>query len=78
MGALDKFKDLFGEKTPKKAPASKPSKLKEVKADASKSQQKAEVEILRQKIQEKLKKDPQLQKKAAMVIEKMMNEKPKK
>jgi hypothetical protein len=65
MGALDKFKDLFGEKTPKKAPASKPSKLKEVKADASKSQQKAEVEILRQK-------------KAAMVIEKMMNEKPKK
>ncbi|MCF8057753.1 MAG: hypothetical protein K9K67_00545 [Bacteriovoracaceae bacterium] len=75
---MDKFKGLFGEKNTKKAPASRPSPIKEVKADAAKSQEKAEVEVLRQKIREKLKKDPKLQKKAAMVLEKMINEKPKK
>jgi hypothetical protein len=39
---------------------------------------KARIEQLRKALQEKLKKDPKLNKKAAMIIEQMMNQKPPK
>lgn len=85
MGALDKFKNLFGEKGPTPKAKKKPETLKEVKADQKSSQnavnktrEKAEVEILQKKIQEKLRKDPQLQKKAAMILENMINKGPSK
>ncbi len=87
MGALDKFKNLFGEKGPtpkskkanhlKEASKNESQKVKaDQKGSTSSHRDKAEVEILQRKIQERLRKDPQLQRKAAMIVENMINKKP--
>lgn len=86
MNALSKFKSLFGEKGEKTKPSSQPKKrpnhLKEVKAEekghSQNNRDKAEVEILQKKIKDKLAKDPKLQKKAAMILENMLNDKKQK
>ena len=86
MNALSKFKSLFGEKGEKTKPSSqskkRPSHLKGVKAEekghSQNNRDKAEVEILQKKIKDKLAKDPKLQKKAAMILENMLNDKKQK
>lgn len=61
MGAASKFKDLFrAEQSPS--------------AEKAPEKSKAEVEHLRKVIQEKLRKDPKLGKKAALIIEQMLNQ----
>lgn len=67
MSAANKFKGLFSKKQ------EKPIKSVDSVADKQK------VEILRKQILEKLKRDPEGAKKAALIIEKMINSKtPKK
>lgn len=82
MGAKDLFSKLFGvPKSPKKTT----SKLKEVPKNPAPPQAKpssghninttkAEIELLKKKISEKIERDPEMQKKAAMVLEKILNE----
>lgn len=82
MSALSKFKNLFGEKSKNSNPKQKVNHLKEVKAESpsetNTKRVKAEVEILQKKIREKIKNDPKLQKKAAMILENMLNGKKQK
>lgn len=86
MSALSKFKSLFGEKEKEKSSPreQKANHLKEVKReaknevkadghkDANTKRDKAEVEILQKKIRDQIKRDPKLQKKAAMILENML------
>ena len=67
MGAANKFKDLF---TKQSEGPTKPTN------EGLPHQDKARIEQLRKTLQNKLKKDPKLAKKAAMIIEEML--KPKK
>lgn len=63
MGAANKYKDLYAD-------------AQQNPTDSKKD--KVEVEVLRKAIQQKLKKDPNLSKKAALIIEQMINQQPKK
>lgn len=84
MSALSKFKSLFGEKEKSSPPKKRANHLTEVKRevkhkvkadghkDANTKRDKAEVEILQKKIRDQIKKDPKLQKKAAMILENML------
>lgn len=74
MGAANKLKELFDKNQPKESENVAPKQLAEQKA----KRDKVEVEYLRKTLQDKFKKDPKLNKKAAMIIEQMINQKPPK
>jgi hypothetical protein len=82
MSTTQKIKKLFlGEKTqeveksPPKRPPLKPIKGGQGKEKLDNEKAKAEIEIFQKKIKQKLKDDPELQKKAAMIISQMINKK---
>ena len=84
MGAIDLLKALFyGSAKPKKKPQnkvqspSKPSHLKLVpkKPVANQSFDKQQIQMLQSKISKKIQDDPELSKKAAIIIEKMLQKK---
>lgn len=68
MGAVKKFKQLYREK-------SAPSLGDKSEQD---SQNKRIVEGLRQKINEKIAQDEEMQKKAALILERLINQNPNK
>jgi len=89
MGAANKLKELFGKRPSSRDEKSEKGKkencLKKKKdqkqtlnTEQKAQKDKAEVEYLRKVIQERLKKDPKLSKKAAQLIEQMLNKNPPK
>lgn len=68
MGAANKFKDLFTKQT--EGPTNKPQR-------GASHQEKARIEQLRKALQDKIKNDPKLAKKAAMIVEEMLKQKKK-
>ncbi len=60
MGAKNRFNGLFEQKTQKTPSAQKSS------------QEKSEIEIIRRQIQKTIKSNPDMAKKAAMIIERML------
>ena len=78
MGAAQKLKELFFG-APKEAPKSKKTmqaaveKVTEINSRSNPRRDKQEVEILKHKISKRFKEDPEAAKKAALIIEKMLN-----
>ncbi len=68
MGAAHKIKDLFTKQ--KEGPKGKPQK-------GSTHQDKVRIEQLQKALQDKIKNDPKLAKKAAMIVEEMIKQKKK-
>lgn len=80
MGAAKKLKELFFGAPKKEKPMNQAiEKVTEIKRKVPQSRhEKQEVEILKHKISRRFKEDPEAAKKAALIIEKMLNASPKK
>lgn len=80
MGALEKFKHLFfgvpSKKKPKNKKVTKKKNLKLVKTNPSQqNSDKRDIQILQAQIHKKIQSDPEMAKKATMIIEKMIKKK---
>ncbi|MCR9203674.1 MAG: hypothetical protein NXH75_03790 [Halobacteriovoraceae bacterium] len=76
MGAANKLKELFERNQPNDSGNGNAKQQDRIYTEQQAQKDKAMVEHMRKALQEKLKKDPKLNKKAAMIIEQMMEKEP--